>query len=349
MKKFFSVETSENLIDAELGLLPTQNDTESDVVLFAQIDQVDGSEIDPGSLNVILDENAVVDDGFIIIDGVAIPADIAAGEVEEIEPEAAPVALSGGGSAQPFELGDIGPNIDITDLLPPTALLFTIPEEEELDPFADTDDVPEVEVVPDTPVDPNVSGPSIEPIDAVADETALPGGSDEGSGADVTTGDLVVDTGNDELASLVINGVDVTSGGTVTGEYGTLTVSVNPDGTFEYTYVLTDNTIDHPDAGSVGTTEGISDDFTVVVTDDDGDTATDTLVVGIVDDGPVAVIDTATQEEEDARVSVDVFDNDTEGADGVNPDSGLDIVPDSLSGDGTLVDNGDGRRRRSNL
>jgi len=342
MKKIFSIETDEILLDGELGLVPAQSDTAIDTVLFAQLES---TVIDAGAANlttndVLVDEDG---DGFIIIDGIAIPADIAQGEVEEIEPEAPPAPLSGGGSGQPFELGDIGPTIDITDLLPPTALLFPIPEVEELDPFAEVNDIPEVDIFPDDPVAPPSSTPGITPVEAVVEELGLPDGTNpDPSGVVETTGDLVIDTGDDALDTVVINDVDVTAGGTVEGVYGTLTVTVNPDGTYDWVYVLDDNTIDHPDAGSVGTDEGITDDFVVVVTDEDGDTATDTLVLGIVDDGPIAIDDDGGDVPEDTPVTVNVFEDDTPGADGVDPDAGVTLVDGSLSGTGDVTDNGDG-------
>ena len=270
---------------------------------------------------------------YVIVDGNAIPLSVFLGDVEEIEPQA-PAALSGGASAQPFVLGDIGPAPDLTELLPPTALQFPVPEEEEVFPGLE-DDNPDVDIIPDDPVS---SDPALDPVEALVDEVALPQGTNPTSNDEVTTGDLVVDTGNDELASLVINGIDVTNGGTVQGEYGVLTVFVDADGNYTWDYELTDNTIDHPDAGSTGTDEGVTDAFTVVVTDDDGDTATDSLVIGIVDDGPVAIDDAATADQ-GLPVVINVFENDTEGADGVDLST---VTFDDTNTAGDIVYNGDG-------
>src|SRR5262249_47472644 len=73
-------------------------------------------------------------------------------------------------------------------------------------------------------------------------------------------------------------------GQTITGSFGTLTVtSINPAGSVGYSYTLADNT-------SGDTTH---DDFTVVVTDKDGDaTPPATLRINIVDDHPTARPDT---------------------------------------------------------
>jgi hypothetical protein len=82
----------------------------------------------------------------------------------------------------------------------------------------------------------------------------------------------------------VINGVDVTNGGTVTGAYGTLTVTLT-NGVYSWDYLLDTNAA-HPDATSTGTAEGIGEQFTVVLTDSDGDVVNDVLDIAILDDGP---------------------------------------------------------------
>lgn len=118
------------------------------------------------------------------------------------------------------------------------------------------------------------------------DEAGLPArgsepeGSNEESGSETTGGTIAISTGGDTLQSLVINGTNVTAGGTVTGAHGTLTVSVS-EGAYSYSYTLTDNT----------SGEGTTDSFNVVVTDSDGDSANDTLVIGIHDDAPTAIKD----------------------------------------------------------
>ncbi|MDJ0642092.1 MAG: DUF5801 repeats-in-toxin domain-containing protein [Erythrobacter sp.] len=157
-----------------------------------------------------------------------------------------------------------------------------------------------------------------------------PAGSDEASDSETSSGIIAIETGNDTVGSLVINGVDVTNGGTVTTGKGELVVTLS-GGTYSYTYTLTDNTLSDPD----------TDDFTLELADSDGDTASTTLTINIQDDVPQARDDTAAQSEEDAPVTVDVFANDTPGADGVDLSS-IEVVPGSLNGAGTLVNNGDG-------
>ncbi|MFQ3787609.1 retention module-containing protein [Halomonas sp. A29] len=140
--------------------------------------------------------------------------------------------------------------------------------------------------------------------DSVA-EAGLPNGSAAGDGSHVTQGTFNIDTGNDGLASLVINGVNVTAGGTVTGSHGSLVVTPGSGGSYSWTYTLSG-----PTSGDT-----TSDSFTLVVTDSDGSTATDSFTVDIVDDVPVARDDTASTGE-DTPVTVNVMANDTGGADG---------------------------------
>jgi VCBS repeat-containing protein len=123
--------------------------------------------------------------------------------------------------------------------------------------------------------------PSVE-VDGenVVSEAGLPSGSDAASNSETTGGTIAIATGGDALASLVINSVNVTAGGTVTGASGTLTVSVS-QGVYSYSYTLTDNT----------SGDATTDSFNVIVTDSDGDSATDTLVIAIQDDVPSAADD----------------------------------------------------------
>ena len=115
----------------------------------------------------------------------------------------------------------------------------------------------------------------------VVDEAGLPAGSDASSNSETTTGNIAIATGGDTLQSLVINGVNVTAGGTVAGVSGTLTVTLS-NGTYAYSYTLTSNT-----SGDTTT-----DSFNVVITDSDGDIASDSLVIAVQDDIPTAVDDT---------------------------------------------------------
>ncbi|QTP55295.1 retention module-containing protein [Billgrantia sulfidoxydans] len=138
-------------------------------------------------------------------------------------------------------------------------------------------------------------------------EAGLPSGS-AGDGSHATSGTLAIDTGNDGLQSLFIKGVNVTNGGTVAGTHGTLVVTLT-DGSYSWTYTLD------------GATDGdaTSDSFSLVVTDSDGSTASDSLVIDIVDDVPQAADDHGGTVAEDAAGNVlsgSVLANDTLGADG---------------------------------
>ena len=141
-----------------------------------------------------------------------------------------------------------------------------------------------IELEPDSTPEVAVEGENI------VDEAGLdgpPNGADVGSQAgtdlEFTNGTIGFSTGNDTVGSLVIGGVDVTNGGTVTGAAGVLTVTGNPTDGYSYTYELTTNVTD-VDQGNVPET----DDFTVVLTDSDGDTASDTISIQINDDTPTA-------------------------------------------------------------
>ncbi len=110
-----------------------------------------------------------------------------------------------------------------------------------------------------------------------------PAGSNSDGSGEIATGTIATGTGNDTLASLIINGTNVTAGGTVVGAHGTLAVTLTA-GVYGYTYTLTDNT----------SGDATSDSFNVVITDGDGDSASDILVIAIVDDVPNALNDSDT-------------------------------------------------------
>jgi VCBS repeat-containing protein len=154
--------------------------------------------------------------------------------------------------------------------------------------------------------------------DNSVDEAGLPNGSNAASNSETTTGSFTLTTGNDSVASLVIDGVDVTAGGTVTTPRGVLTVTVS-GGVYSYNYTLTTNT----------SGDDTFDSFTAVVTDSDGDTATDTLVINIVDDVPTANPDTDSVTEDgptvaNGNVLTGVGGNDANATDGALDTQGAD-------------------------
>ncbi|WP_282042085.1 retention module-containing protein, partial [Halomonas alimentaria] len=172
-------------------------------------------------------------------------------------------------------------------------------------------------------------------------ESALEQGS--GGGVATTSGAFQIDTGSDELALIEVqdadgNWVAISAGGTeVQGTYGVL--SVNPDGS--WTYTLTEP-LDHPLAGETGTSDQVpGETFAVRVTDDDGDVSDPaTLAITITDDGPAAVADAVGEIAEDSSVDIDVFANDTAGADGVDLTMGVAVA--TAPTQGSVVYNNDG-------
>ncbi|QUL37988.1 Ig-like domain-containing protein [Erythrobacter sp. JK5] len=165
--------------------------------------------------------------------------------------------------------------------------------------------------------------------------------ADNNSDPSETSGSTITFNSPDGLASVTINGVAINPAELphtlIQDGNGTLVITgftydpVTGDGTIEYEFTLGDNT----------SGDDTSFDFEIVITDLDGDTATDTLTITVVDDQPVAVDDFATQATENAPVTVDVFANDTPGADDVALDA-IAFVEGSLNGQGTVVYNGDG-------
>jgi VCBS repeat-containing protein len=131
----------------------------------------------------------------------------------------------------------------------------------------------------------------------VVDEEALNGGeggggkagSNPGSTAESTSGSLVITSpdGIDRVEVLDVNGnwINVTAGGTVQGAFGVLVF----DGAGNWTYTLTDNSLDHGNPNATGADDQIFDNFSVRVFDLDGDVSpTVPLTVAINDDGPTA-------------------------------------------------------------
>ncbi|TIQ02867.1 Ig-like domain-containing protein, partial [Mesorhizobium sp.] len=190
--------------------------------------------------------------------------------------------------------------------------------------------------------------------DTSVNEAGLPprGGEPAGSGeiadnngannsdpSETATGALTITTGSDTIGHLYVTDknnvqIDVTNGGLVHGQYGDLTITGTPATGYTYSYTLLDNT----------TGNGTHDDFAVQVVDSDGDPASTTLSIDIVNDVPHAVNDSATQATENAAVTVDVFANDVPGADGVNvaDPTKVSLVANSLTGAGTVTYHNDG-------
>ncbi|MEP2806211.1 MAG: VCBS domain-containing protein, partial [Rhizobiaceae bacterium] len=124
-------------------------------------------------------------------------------------------------------------------------------------------------------------------------EAGLPerAGGDEGSGeaadpapdsdqSEVTSGTINY-TAPDGPATITIDGVTAVVGQDYLGDHGTLKVTAITDTTVEYTYTLTENT----------SGDATSDNFAIVVADQDDETSSATLTIDIIDDVPTAVAD----------------------------------------------------------
>ncbi|HXH52216.1 MAG TPA: DUF5801 repeats-in-toxin domain-containing protein [Sphingomicrobium sp.] len=280
---------------------------------------------------------------MIIPDGAVFIPQLVLGDVEvpaanlaalligsEPKPAAGPLLSSGGNFA--VAVGPLDPGVPLGDLLPPTALSYTPPTFQDLGQFIDQEPTIIIET-PDNPA-------GVSNATATVHEAGLPArpgespGSNSAADSEFTSGTIRY-TAPDGFHSVTINGVPIAVGTVITTDKGVLTITgyVNgKEGSFSYTYQLLDNT----------SGDATADIFTITVTDSDGDTASATLTINIVDDVPTARNDSATQAVEDAPVTVNVFANDTPGADSVNLATGVAFVAGSLSGGGSVVYNGNG-------
>jgi len=259
----------------------------------------------------IVGRNLVIDlpDGgqMVIIDGAVFVPQLVLGGVEvpatnlaallvgqEIAPAAGegPPQSSGGNFEVP--VGPLDPGVPLGDLIPPTEYTYIPPEVREV--FDVVDEEPEVFVQPDG------QPATVAAVDSV-DEKGLPErneGEPEGSGEEAAagadgdpseaTGGMIVVDSPDGVDSLTIAGSDgieheIVVGLQVQGDYGTLTITGIVGSNYTYSYVLDDN-IDHSDG------QPDEDVFNVVLTDNDGDQATASLTIDIIDDVPTARPDT---------------------------------------------------------
>ncbi|WP_214474126.1 Ig-like domain-containing protein, partial [Mesorhizobium sp. dw_380] len=255
------------------------------------LEQADGSVIviKDGALNV----------PTFLIGDVEVPrvALIAALEASHVDVAfGADGSISAGGNGSPssaggnFEQppGGIGDGFGLSALLPPTDLAFGQPDHRELFPSL---------------VDRGVSvvATSLLAPGEAASETGLDGGGSQSPGSAAPssaetsgTGTISVDA-PDGIGSIVINGVTVTTVGQhIPGDFGYLTiVSFNPNtGAIEYNYTVTES-VAHPiQTTGFDPNDTVPDNFTITVTDVDGDSASTTFAVAIVDDVPTAVADT---------------------------------------------------------
>ncbi|WP_373387894.1 retention module-containing protein [Pseudomonas alcaligenes] len=224
-------------------------------------------------------------------------------------------------------LGEVGGALDPVIGFP-TAGFNTGPEFPEAEPIVDPDPAP---VAPDsTPtveVEYEDASGNIVVGPAIVDEEALADGTNPGSSAEQASGTIVI-TSPDGVSSLQIQGfngvwVDVTNGGVVVGQYGILTV----DAAGNWTYTLTNNTLDHSNPNASGAADQVGESFPVRVFDLDGDVSPTVLLNVLVnDDAPILT------EGEGALVSAIVDEDET--SDGIGDGDAVTNV--ASGGPGTL-------------
>jgi VCBS repeat-containing protein len=165
--------------------------------------------------------------------------------------------------------------------------------------------------------------------EAVVDEDDLADGSSPNAAALTVSSsfNILAPDGIDDLTvggiQVIIDGVFQT-GATGLSPLGNQVIFTGfnlATGEISVSYTLLDNEAHASGLGENNPLGQLFDDMTVVLTDVDGESATDTLSVQIIDDVPTAVDDTVNQSGENTPVTFGVFGNDIFGADGVDTDN----------------------------
>ncbi|VVP81098.1 retention module-containing protein [Pseudomonas fluorescens] len=231
----------------------------------------------------------------------------------------------------------------------PTAGFGGIPEfpEERHNAVIDNgDDTPAVVVPPPVNNPVTLTGLNVAGGELNLSEANLPDGSSANPGALTQSGTFTV-SAPDGLTSLSIGGINVIVGGvpigfpqSITSQLGnTLTITgYNPaTGVVTYSYTLNGNESHAAGDGA----NNLSEQFTVIAGDSNGDTATGTLDVNITDDVPKAFDDNnGTASETQLTLTGNVLTNDVQGADRVPTGP---VTPGTFTGTyGTLVLNANG-------
>ncbi|MBT9574581.1 MAG: retention module-containing protein, partial [Pseudomonas umsongensis] len=245
-------------------------------------------------------------------------------------------------------------------ITPPVVTLPEVPSSEVTPPAVIPPDVTPPVVTPPEVLPPVITPPvnhpvtldglSVEGGELTVNEANLPDGSASNPAALTQNGTFTV-TAPDGLTSLSIGGIAVISAGVANGFPqsiitplgSTLTITgYNPTtGVVSYSYTLNDN-----ENHSSGDGTQLSEHFTVIAGDSNGDSATGSLDVTIVDDMPKANDDNNLDTASETRLTLEgsVLGNDVQGADrvAIGPNSGP-ITPGTFIGTyGTLVLNANG-------
>ncbi|HTK71865.1 MAG TPA: Ig-like domain-containing protein, partial [Croceibacterium sp.] len=258
-------------------------------------------EADGRDLIIVLSdgEKILIPDGAvvvpqIVVDNTAVPpANIAALLIDnEVQPAAGPAQSSGGNFAA--DEGAIQSAYGLGNLLPYTELHFELQPRHELFPAVVNKEPSVVVETPDNPAG---------AIDAVATvyEAGLPARNGEPAGTgeaadgdltndsdprETTNGTIVVNS-PDGIQAVLVNGTAIDHVGQIfTSADGTLKItSIDlAAGRIGFSYTLADNLLGQTSDGP----------FQVTVVDSDGDQATATLHINVVDDAPIAAADTDT-------------------------------------------------------
>ncbi|MEO5774021.1 MAG: DUF5801 repeats-in-toxin domain-containing protein, partial [Sphingomicrobium sp.] len=237
----------------------------------------------PDGSQMTIPGGAVFVPQLVIGDVEVPPTNVAALLIDsEPQPAAGPPQSSGGNFA--VEVGPLDPGAPLGDLIPPTELTYIPPQFDDVGQF--------INHKPEIVIQPDGQPSAIAAIDSV-DEAGLPArpvnepaGTSAASPSETTTGTILYNSSDGPNGiAISVNGttVQVTAvNQVIAGQYGNLTITSIADGAIGYSYTLRDNT-------SGNTTH---DDFSVTVTDHDGDVATATLRIDIIDDVPTARADT---------------------------------------------------------
>ncbi|WCM52874.1 retention module-containing protein [Pseudomonas sp. WJP1] len=233
---------------------------------------------------------------------------------------------------------------------PPVVTLPEVPPPDVTPPVVTPPEVLPPVVTPPVNNPVTLDGLSVVGGELTVKEANLPDGSASNPAALTQNGTFTV-TALDGLTSLNIGGISVISAGVANGFPQSITTPLgstltitgyNPTtGVVSYSYTLNDN-----ENHSSGDGTHLSEHFTVVAGDSNGDTATGSLDVTILDDMPKAYDDNNPDTASETRLTLEgnVLGNDVQGADRIatGPASGP-ITPGTFVGTyGTLVLNANG-------